>query len=59
MILTKLIYSLHLSKTIDFIEKMILSLGGQIDYYKKYDFPIKHSFSFHSKKSQKVNITFN
>jgi putative methylase len=51
------IYSLHLSKTIDFIEKMISSLDGEISYYKKYDFPIKHSFSFHSKKSQKVDIT--
>jgi len=55
--ITKVIYSLHLSKTLDFIEKMILSLGGEITYYKKYVFPIKHSFSFHNKKSQTVDIT--
>jgi len=55
--ITNVIYSLHLSKTIDFIEKMVLSLGGEITYYKKYDFPIRHSFSFHTKKYQKVDIT--
>lgn len=54
--IAKVIYSLHLSKTKEFIEKMILSLGGEINYYKKYDFPIKHSFSFHSKKAQKIEI---
>jgi putative methylase len=55
--IAKVIYSLHLSKTLDFIEKMISSLNGEITYYKKYVFPIKHSFSFHNKKSQKFNIT--
>jgi putative methylase len=55
--IAKVIYSLHLTKTIDFIEKMVLSLSGEISYYKKYDFPIKHSFSFHNKKFQKVDIT--
>jgi len=55
--IANVIYSLHLSKTIDFIEKMVLSLGGEIDFYKNYDFPIKHSFSFHSRKSLKVDIT--
>ncbi len=55
--ITNVIYSLHLSKTLDFIEKMILSLGGEITYYKKYVFPIKHSFLFHTKKSLKFDIT--
>ena len=55
--ITDVIYTLHLSKTLDFIEKMIVSLGGEITYYKKYVFPIKHSFSFHNKKLQKVDIT--
>jgi putative methylase len=55
--IAKVIYSLHLSKTIEFIEKMILSLGGEITFYKKYNFPIKHSFSFHNKKTQEVEIT--
>ncbi|MCK4366084.1 MAG: methyltransferase [Thermoplasmatales archaeon] len=55
--IAKVIYSLHLSKTLDFIEKMILALGGEINYYKKYVFPIKHSFSFHNKKSLKFDVT--
>jgi putative methylase len=55
--IAKVIYSLHLTKTLNFIEKMILSLNGEITYYKKYDFPIKHSYKFHDKKSQKFDIT--
>lgn len=55
--ISKVVYTLHLSKTIDFIEKMISSLNGEINYYKKYSYPIKHSFLFHNKKTQKVDIT--
>ncbi len=44
------IYSIHLKKTIPFIEKMIKSMGGKVDYRKEYKFPIKHMFSFHEKK---------
>ena len=55
--IAKVIYSLHLSKTIDFIEKMISSLSGEIDYYNNYVFPIKHSYSFHNKKSLKFDVT--
>ena len=55
--ISKVIYSLHLTKTLDFIEKMILALEGEISYYKKYDFSIKHSYSFHSKKSLKFDVT--
>jgi len=55
--IAKVIYSLHLSKTIEFIEKMVSALDGEIDYYKNYDFSIKHSFSFHSKKASKFDVT--
>ncbi len=46
----KVIYSLHLTKTIPFIEKIISALKGTIDFTKDYKFPIKHSQSFHAKK---------
>lgn len=46
----KVIYSLHLTKTIPFIEKIISALKGSIDFTKDYKFPIKHSQSFHAKK---------
>ena len=55
--IAKVIYSMHLSKTIDFIEKMISSLNGKIDYYKKYTFSIKHIFNFHSKKAEDIDVT--
>jgi putative methylase len=56
--LSKVIYSLHLSKTIPFIEKMISSLGGHIDFSKKYYFKMKHSLDFHEKKMKKFDVTF-
>jgi len=55
--ISKVIYSLHLTKTIPFIEKLVSSLNGEIDYKKTYDFPIKHSYSFHKKKVENVDIT--
>jgi len=55
--ISKVVYSLHLSKTIEFIEKMISSLEGEITFQKKYIFPIKHSFAFHTKKTLEVDIT--
>jgi putative methylase len=55
--ISKVIYSLHLSKTIEFIEKMVLSLGGEITYTKNYVFSIKHTYFFHTKKSQDCDVT--
>jgi putative methylase len=55
--ISKVIYSLHLSKTIPFIEKLISSLNGEINYKKNYLFPIKHTFFFHKKKAEDVDIT--
>ncbi len=55
--ISKVIYSLHLSKTVEFIEKMVLSLGGEITYMKNYIFPIKHTYFFHTKKSQDCEVT--
>ena len=55
--ISKIIYSLHLSKTIPFIEKMVLSLNGEINYKKRYDFPIKHTYFFHKKKAENLDIS--
>jgi putative methylase len=54
---SKVIYTLHLTKTIAFIEKMVSSLKGNIDFTKEYSFPIKHSQSFHAKKVVFFDIT--
>jgi len=53
----KVIYSLHLTKTLPFIEKMVSSLKGNIDLTKEYGFPIKHSQSFHAKKVVFFDVT--
>ena len=51
------IYSLHLTKTIPFIEKMVSSLKGNIDLTKNYNFPIKYSQYFHAKKVVFYEVT--
>ena len=51
------IYSLHLSKTVPFIEKMVSSLNGEINYSKDYVFPLKHVFEFHEKKVVDYDVT--
>jgi putative methylase len=51
------IYSLHLKKTIPFIEKMIHALHGELTYQNDYEFPIKWMFEFHEKEVVKYKIT--
>ncbi|KYK26582.1 hypothetical protein AYK20_03405 [Thermoplasmatales archaeon SG8-52-1] len=55
--ISKVIYTIHLTKTISFLEKMISSLNGEITFYKNYIFPIKHTFNFHEKKNVEYNVT--
>jgi putative methylase len=51
------IYSLHLSKTIPFIEKMVSSLKGEINYSKNYSFQMKHTYNFHEKRIVEYNVS--
>jgi putative methylase len=55
--LGKIIYSLHLSKTIDFVEMLTEKLGGEVCWTKEYAFPIKYQFSFHKKEMVEFNVT--
>ena len=55
--IAEIIYSLHLTKTIPFLEKMIDSLGGTITHRKEYHFPIKWQFEFHKKEVITYNVT--
>jgi len=55
--ISSVIYSLHLSKTVPFIEKLVSSLGGEISYSKNYIFPIKHTFDFHKKKALDYEVS--
>jgi len=55
--ISKILYSIHLKKTIPFLEKMISSLGGSIAYRKDYVFPIRWTFEFHDKKVVYYDVT--
>ena len=55
--ISKILYSIHLKKTIPFLEKMISSLGGSITYRKDYVFPIRWTFEFHDKEVVYYDVT--
>jgi len=55
--ISKVIYSLHLTKTIPFIEKLVSALDGEIDFNKNYEFPIKQTYFFHKKKLERLDVT--
>jgi len=45
-----IVYSLHLHKTIPFLEMLVAALGGSLVYCKTYDFPLPHQFAFHTRR---------
>jgi len=55
--ISKTIYTLHLTKTIPFIETMVQSLEGDIDFMKNYELRIKHGYKFHNKEQKFFNVT--
>jgi putative methylase len=55
--ISNVIYSLHLSKTLPFVEKLVSALDGEIIYKKNYVFPIKHTYFFHKKRMEKLDVT--
>jgi putative methylase len=55
--ISDIIYSIHLKKTISFLEKMISSLNGNILFQKDYNFPVKWMFDFHKKEIKNFETT--
>ena len=55
--LSDIMYSLHLKKTVPFLEKMIKALNGEITLQKDYIFPIKWMFEFHQKQVVTYDVT--
>lgn len=53
---SKVVYTMHLSKTIDFLDGYIERLGGHITLQKTYKFNIPHTFTFHSEKAREVEV---
>ncbi|MEF8848761.1 MAG: METTL5 family protein [Candidatus Thermoplasmatota archaeon] len=54
----KIIYTLHLKKTDEFIEQITKSMNTAIDFKKTYEFPIKARYSFHEKKINRIQVNF-
>jgi len=55
--IASVLYSLHLSKTVSFIDKMVSSMGGKISYSKDYVFPIKYTYEFHEKRVVNYDVS--
>ena len=56
MTIGKVIYSLHMAETEDFLQNMIESSGGVIAFQKSYKFEIPHMFAFHRKKKKDIEV---
>jgi putative methylase len=53
----KIIYSLHLTKTMEFIELLVNKLGRKIEWKMDYQFPISNQFFFHNNRSKDFDVT--
>ena len=56
MELADVIYTMHLKKSLPFIEEYVRSKGGKITHELGYEFPIKHMFGFHRKEVVKFRV---
>ena len=54
---SSVIYSLHLTKTISYLEKFIENCGGKIDNVFETPFPLKAQFDFHKKLIETVPVS--
>ncbi len=52
-----IVYSLHLAKTSAFITKLINKSDAHITYTKKYKWEIRHTFAFHRKEKEVIEVT--
>ena len=50
------VYSIHMANTIGFLEDFVSSFGKEIVARATYNYNIPHTFSFHSKTKQTVDI---
>lgn len=50
------VYSIHMANTLDFLREYVGERGRRISSYKIYKYDIPHTFSFHTKTKQTVEI---
>jgi putative methylase len=55
--LSNVVYSLHVTETQNFIKQLSDKLQANITHTKRYDFEIKHTFSFHTKEKKNFDVT--
>ena len=55
--LSNIVYSLHVTETQKFIKQVSDKLNAKITHTKRYDFEIKHTFSFHTKEKKNFDVT--
>lgn len=51
------VYSLHLTKTLDHLKRFMKSLGADIETILTFDFPLKGQFEFHKKLVENVSVS--
>ncbi len=56
MEISECVYSIHMECTLPFLKETVSSYGREIVSYKTYKYEIPHTFSFHSKTKQSVDI---
>lgn len=56
MELGKVVYSMHMSRTADFVKLYAGSLGGKISHRWEFDFPVPHTFGFHTKEKEVFDV---
>lgn len=56
MELSDSVYSIHMANTLPFLEEFVASFGKEIVSRATYKYNIPHTFSFHSKAKQTVDI---
>jgi putative methylase len=55
--LSPVVYSIHLTRTRNFIEKLSNKLNADITHTKSYDFRIAHTYPFHTKENRDFEVT--
>ncbi len=51
------VYSIHMSDTVDFLAKYVSDRGFYMDHQKRYKFEIPHMFSFHTKAKKCFDVS--
>ncbi|UCE74154.1 MAG: 50S ribosomal protein L11 methyltransferase [Methanomassiliicoccales archaeon] len=55
--ISSVVYSLHLTETQEFIERISREHKAEITHRKRYDFEIRHTFEFHRKEKKYFDVT--